>query len=112
MILLLIFGCHMTIDFVVHQAVHCSDVGTDTCENEEEYWDKSCLPCDQPYDWNREYNWFEQTLEEGETIREFDIDLIENIRMVTEDEQSELDLYYIPSHGGNPKTVENYFVRF
>lgn len=106
MILLFAMGCHMTIDFVVHQAIHCSNVGTETCEGEEEYWDKSCLPCEEPYDWNREYNWFAQTLEEGETLREFDVELIENIRLLTKDEQSELDLFYIPSHGENPKTVD------
>ncbi len=100
-------GC-VNLDGFVHNARHCSIVGTDTCENmPENYdpeWDAICTPCETPYDLQKDYDWMEGTLTDGQTIRPVDENLVTLERLETTDGDGELDLVHIGSHGENDAT--------
>ena len=66
--LLLSSSC-LTLDGFVFGGIHCSDVGPDTCNANDPVWDQVCLTCEQPYDWQKRYEWLPGTLDFGETIR-------------------------------------------
>ena len=97
-------GC-LDLDSFAHNPRHCSKVGPDTCENKEEYWDKICVPCDAPYDFGQDYNWFDETFKAGESIRALPNSSVENFKIKTSDGEGELDAYFITGHGDNPKTA-------
>ena len=98
--LLLLLGC-LSLDVLVHNPVHCSTISTATCEDKPQ-WDKVCTPCETDYDWAIEYDWMENTLTEGQTVRAIDASTVTNIRVPTEDGLGELDTYFIPAHGEHP----------
>ena len=70
----LVSGC-LTVDSLLpfHKAVHCSEVSEETCENQEEYWDKVCIPCEEDYSWDAEFSWRDMTIAEYEGITVSDI---------------------------------------
>ncbi|MCP4805433.1 MAG: alpha/beta fold hydrolase [Proteobacteria bacterium] len=93
----------MTLDTLVHNPRHCTVVGESTCQDVESSWDKVCLPCSEEYDWQREYEWMDQTLAEGESIRPV-ADWSDHV-LVTSDGIGELDIVVLESHGENPATA-------
>ncbi|MCO4745362.1 MAG: alpha/beta hydrolase [Proteobacteria bacterium] len=97
LLLPLLTSC-VTLDFVVHNPVHCSTVDEVTCSPENDVWDDVCLTCEEPYDWTRDYPWMPQTLDDGERIRAVATE-VETFRIPTDDGEGELDAYFIPSHG-------------
>ena len=74
-------------------------LGASTCEETENAWDKVCKACDEPYDFTKDYPWFEQTLEAGQTVRPIDPAHITPVSVATEDGEGTLDAYFIASHG-------------
>ena len=118
-------ACSFNIDAMIFNGVHCSAVGPEFCEDEEDYWDRVCKTCDEDYDWTIDYDWFEGSLADGQTIRAIEPDTIENVRLETTDGLGELDTYFIPAHGeradladtlilhthGNFRSIEHYQVR-
>jgi len=100
----------LDLDGFVHNPRHCSKVGLDSCEEKEEYWDKICVPCDEPYDFGQDYNWFDETFIAGETIRALPNSDVQNFKIKTKDGEGELDAYFIKGHGDNPKTVNTTLV--
>ncbi|MEN0065903.1 MAG: alpha/beta hydrolase [Myxococcota bacterium] len=101
MIALWWFGC-FNLDSLIYNPIHCSDVNEDTCEGIEEPFDRACLSCDEPYDWQRDYDWIPGTLEEGQTVRPIDPSLITPVPIATDDGEATLDAYFIASHGEDP----------
>ncbi len=95
--ILVLISC-LSLDPLVHNPVHCSTISTATCE-EKPYWDQICTPCETDYDWAVAYDWMENTLEPGQTVRAIDATTVTNVRVPTEDGAGELDVYYIPAHG-------------
>jgi len=95
--LFLLTGC-LSLDTLVHNPVHCSTVSTATCEDKPE-WDQICTPCEDDYDWAIEYDWMENTLEDGQTVRAIDAATVTNVRVPTTDGLGELDTYFVPAHG-------------
>ena len=91
-------GC-FDLDNFVHNPRHCSVVGPDTCDEDKNIWDRVCVPCDEPYDWEKEYPWYEGSLSENESIRPIPKDSVIQHQVNTEDGEGELDLYFIPAHG-------------
>ena len=92
-------GC-LTLDGMLpfHNNIPCSEVNDETCNNDE-YWDRVCLPCEDPYDWDREYEWREETLTGGATIRGIDPALVTDAPFDSEDGDAVLDAYFIAAHG-------------
>ncbi len=97
--ILLLSGC-LTLDTMVHSPVHCSRVTSETCEKDE--WDRVCDTCEDPYDWQRDYEWMPETLADGETVRPIPEEAITRAPLATDDGEGELDLYIIEGHGENP----------
>jgi pimeloyl-ACP methyl ester carboxylesterase len=88
------------LDSFVFSGVPCSTVSEATCEDQSNDWDKVCLSCDEAYDWAKEFEWMDGTLEEGASIRSPDPSAVVREMVPTADGEGELDLYFIPSHGG------------
>ena len=103
-------GCSFNVDSMIWNGRHCSIVGPDTCDVEE-VWDQVCATCDDAYDWDTEYEWFDETLTDGQTVRAIDPDSVENYRLQTTDGLGELDLYFIPSHGEDSALADTLFVQ-
>ena len=104
LVLPLLPGC-LDLDGFVYGAVHCSTVGPDTCEDSrfDNDWDRACVPCEEPYDWTRDYDWIEGTLDEGTPdVRPIETD-VEQLWIVPDDNLAALDTYVIPSHGEVPE---------
>jgi pimeloyl-ACP methyl ester carboxylesterase len=88
------------LDFLIHNGRHCSIVEEETCADGD-YWDLICTSCEDEYDWNREFEWMESTVSNGETIRGIDPTTITSLDFETEDGAGTLDAYFIPAHGEN-----------
>jgi len=99
--LVLLSGC-VSLDTFVHNPVHCSSVGPETCEDKDSDWDRVCTPCEEDYAWDVEYPWMPRTLEDGQTVRPIDAATVTNALLPTEDGEGELDVYFVPAHGENP----------
>ena len=97
---LMTVGCGANLDFMIHNGKHCSIIDEVLC-NEEPYWDKLCVTCEEEYPWDQEYEWMEATISNGESIRAIDINTIVDLDFETEDGVSTLDAYFIPAHGEN-----------
>ncbi|MEC9071070.1 MAG: hypothetical protein VX938_01770, partial [Myxococcota bacterium] len=93
-------GC-VDLDGFVHNPVHCSVVGPATCEEKGEIWDQVCLPCDEAYDFGREYPWMAGTLEGGQTLAPLDNGVVERHAIETTDGEGTLDAYFIPALDGS-----------
>jgi len=87
------------LDGLIFNGVPCSTVSAATCEDESVYWDKVCLSCEEEYDWSKEFEWMDGTLDVGEVIRSPDPLTITREMVPTADGEGELDMYFIPSHG-------------
>jgi hypothetical protein len=96
-------GC-ATLDGFVFNPVHCSTVGPETCEADNA-WDGICAPCEEPYDWARDYPWMEGTLGPGESVRPVDEARIEPLTFPTDDGEAELDAYFLSAHGDDPEAA-------
>ena len=92
-------GC-LDLDSFIHNPVHCSRVGSDTCEDSgDPPMDQICVPCDEEYDWIRDYEWLDGTLDEQTpAVRPVET-LVERSELTSEDGEATLDLYFLPSHG-------------
>jgi alpha-beta hydrolase superfamily lysophospholipase len=97
-------GC-LNLDGFVHNPVHCSTVGPETCETDN-VWDAVCVPCEQPYAWDLDYPWFEGQLEPGQSIRAIDVLSVVQATLETNDGLGQLDTYFVPSHRGDPALAE------
>lgn len=102
--ILLLSAC-LTLDTMVHNPRHCSVVDTWTCEDVDSPWDQVCLPCEDEYDWSRDYDWFPETLAEGESIRPVAAELVHDHELPTSDGLGSLDIVVLDSHGDNPATA-------
>ncbi len=93
-------GC-ITLDGFVHNNVHCSTVGEQTCEDTQldPDWDGICLSCDEPYDWEKDYAWIGDTVASGETVRPVLEGEFTRVLLETDDGLGELDTYWFYSHG-------------
>lgn len=93
----------LDLDGFVYNGVHCSNVSEETCEGTPyKQWDKVCLSCDEPYDWEQDYDWWADTpaFPDGAAHpRPIDPATVVNRRLETEDGEATLDVYYIPAHG-------------
>ena len=96
-------GC-VTLDGFLFNGVPCGDVGPSTCEDKS-YWDQVCTTCDADYAWDRDYEWFDETLEAGESIRAIDPSRIIDADL-TRPDGTVLDAYVIPAHGDQPENAE------
>ena len=100
----------MDLDGFVYNARHCSVLTESDCTEVPEGWDVDwdllCVPCEEPYDWSKDYNWVDGMLADGEDIRPVDNATVVNDRIETEDGLGELDIYYIPSHGEDPTKAD------
>lgn len=95
-----------TLDAFVYNPRHCSTVGPSTCEDAESEWNKVCTPCDEDYDWGKNYTWIEGTLKPGQTVRAIDAATVKRISHKTKDGKATLDVYIIPSHGQVPALAQ------
>lgn len=100
-LLLLLGGC-VTFDWAIFNGVPCGEVGPATCEDKDNDWDRICIPCDQDYPWDRDYDWIEGTVEPGQTVRPIDPDTVQRTLLPTDDGAGDLDVYLIPAHGDDP----------
>ena len=66
-----LLGCHVDLDFMIHNGRHCSVVDEALCTEGDE-WDLICTSCEEEYSWDKEFNWMEQTLEVGQSVRGID----------------------------------------
>jgi len=98
MIAALWLGC-LDLDALNYNPVHCSADTADTCEDVEEPFDRVCVPCDEPYDWQRDHPWMPGTLEEGQTVRGIAEDRVTRVPIETLDGEATLDAYFLASHG-------------
>ncbi len=105
--LLMLAGC-ADLDFFVHNPVHCSAVSEDTCDQAE--FDAVCVPCDEEYDWQRDYAWLPGTLDEGDAVRPVDPTRVERRTVPTWDDGGALDVYVIEPHGDDPALARTTFV--
>ncbi len=103
LVLAVLPGC-VTLDGFLFNGVPCADVGPSTCEDRS-YWDQACTPCEEAYAWDREYDWFEATLDEGESIRAIDPEAVIDVDL-TRPDGTVLDAYVIPAHGDDPEAAE------
>jgi dienelactone hydrolase len=94
-------GC-LTLDSFIYNGIHCTRVSEETCTAYESPFDNVCVPCDEPYDWARDYDWFDVTLEEGQTIRPIDVTTVQQQTLATADGLGQLDTYFVPAHGDDP----------
>jgi len=95
-------GC-LDLDGFVYNPVHCSTVGPDTCEDSgRPTWDQACVPCEEEYDWARDYDWIAGTLDDGTPDVRPVATAVERSTITTEDGEAELDVYVLPSHGEDP----------
>ena len=103
----LLGGC-LNLDGFVFNPIHCSTVGPSTCEDSgSPVWDQACVPCDEPYDWAREYDWIEGTLDvETPSVRPIDPSTVVQLVIATDDGEAQLDAYYLPSHGEDPALAD------
>ncbi|MEC7987549.1 MAG: alpha/beta fold hydrolase [Myxococcota bacterium] len=105
-------SCGASIDPLLFSGVvHCEDLETnyDAVCVDQSYWDRVCTGCDEEYPWGRDYEWMPNTLDETVTsVRP--ITVYEQHKLTTSDGEGELDLYYIPSHGENPKVANTLMV--
>ena len=85
-----------------HNNIPCSEVNDETC-NTDEYWDRVCLTCEDPYDWDRAYEWREKTIKDGATIRGIDPNLVSDVPFESNDGEAVLDAYFISAHGDVPE---------
>lgn len=99
----LLAGC-LTIDGFLFNPVHCSEVDASTCADKG-YWDAVCLSCEEPYDWQRDYEWMEGTLAEDQDIRPIPDGAVSRHVVVSGDGQAELDVYVFSGHGEEPRTA-------
>lgn len=102
-LLTLTMGC-INLDGLAHNAVHCSSVGPETCEDKP-YWDKVCAPCDQAYDFERSFDWMPGTLTPNQVVRPIPNASIVEVKVPTTDGLGTLDAYFIPAHGENAALV-------
>lgn len=102
--ILLLTGC-MTLDTLVHNPRHCSTVGASTCQDVADPWNKVCLPCEDEYDWERDHDWMDGTLDEGDAIRPVPPERVHDYVLETTDGVGELDVVVLDSHGENPATA-------
>jgi pimeloyl-ACP methyl ester carboxylesterase len=105
--LLVLAGC-ADLDANVHNRRHCTVVDENTC-NDKEYWDRLCTACDDSYDFNRNYDWHDKTLLDGESVRDIKT-ILREAQLPTEDGKGTLFAYFIPSHGENPALVDTTIV--
>jgi len=103
--LLVALGC-VNLDSLIYNPVHCTTVGEDTCEGIEEPFDRICTTCDQPYDWQRDYDWIPGTLEDGQTVRPVAEGLVTQVPISTDDGKATLDAYFLASHGEDPDLAD------
>jgi len=101
----LLGGC-LNLDSFVYNGIPCSQVSAATCEDLDSVWDQVCATCDEPYDWGREYPWEPGTLAEGETVTPIDPAIVQQQSIATDDGLGTLDLYVIPSVGGDPDLAD------
>jgi pimeloyl-ACP methyl ester carboxylesterase len=101
MLLAWFVGC-ANLDAFVFNGVHCSTVGPDTCEAIDSPWDAICVPCEQDYDWGRDYPWFPETLAAGESVRPIDPALVRRVPIPTTDGLGTLDAYFVAAHADDP----------
>ena len=112
MIWMFYLSCGANIDaLLIANAVHCTKVENDyesTCV-QQSYWDQVCTTCEADYPWDKEYEWMPNTLDETvSSVRA--ITTYERHTLQTLDGEGELDMYYIPSHGENPKLADTLVV--
>jgi len=97
---LLTVGC-VNLDGFVHNPVHCSTVGESTCEAKDDVWDQVCLPCETPYNFSDTYeftdDWYARDIPSGS---------VTNHKLKTADDEGEIDLYWIASHGENTSLAQ------
>ena len=106
MIAWFLVGClGANLDFLIHNGHHCSIVDEELCTSGN-YWDRVCTTCDEEYEWDKEFEWMESTISNGETIRGIDITTLTDLDFETEDGAGTLDAYFIPSHGENPALAQ------
>lgn len=113
------------LDANIHNRRHCSVVTEATC-NDDLYWDRLCTACGDDYDFNRDYEWMDGTLEPEQILREFNLSTIVAEELATEVGDGTLFVYFIPSHGenaalsdttivynnGNFASIEHYIPRY
>ena len=87
-----------------HGNIPCGEVDETTCDKED-IWDAVCLTCEQEYDWTKEYDWREKTLDTLEGIRPVDTEVVA-AGWTTEDGTYDLDAYLIPAHGDEPELAD------
>lgn len=102
--MILLLGC-MNVDSFVHNPVHCSTVGADTCPSAWHPLDDVCVPCDEEYDWGFDHPWLDGTFEEGAEPRDIDASTVLRDTIRTEDDLADLDLYFVPAWTGSTTTV-------
>jgi len=98
-------GCGANLDFMIHNGKHCSLIDDFLC-TEKDYWDQLCTPCEEELPWDKEYEWMESTISNGETIRGIDPATVIDLDFDTEDGAGTLDAYFIPAHGENAELAE------
>jgi len=90
----------LDLDGFVHNPVHCSTVGQETCEdNSDAPFDQICVPCDQEYDWIRDYPWLDGTLDDGTPFVRAVGTQVQRSTLSSDDGEAALDVYFLPSHG-------------
>lgn len=93
-----------------HSNIHCSEVSADSehC-TKDDYWDRVCTPCDEEYDWERNYQWAENdrayTVANAE-IRPIDNSVVMDVDFSSTDGEATLDAYFISAHGEIPDLAE------
>ena len=93
-----LISCHAHLDFMFFNPVHCSTIPEGACVNEGDYWDEICVSCEEPYNWEEEFDWMDETLSDTiPSISSISQDVVEHISMQTLDQKGELDSYYIPA---------------
>lgn len=99
--ILLLTAC-LNLDPLVHSGKHCSTTGPDepSCTDANNVWDAACLSCEDPYAWDVDYPWTDETLEGG-TVRAIDPETVTNHRLETTDGLGTLDAWVVPGHGEN-----------
>jgi uncharacterized protein len=94
-------GC-ATLDSLLYNPIHCTAVTEETCSGPEEPFDRVCVPCEEPYDWGKDYPWPEGTLAAGQSVRPVPAEAVQALSIPTEDGEGTLDAYFLSSHGEDP----------
>jgi pimeloyl-ACP methyl ester carboxylesterase len=104
--LLLLTSC-VTLDFLSFNPVHCTNVTESTC-SDGEVFDRVCLTCDEPYQWDVDYPFeaFFPGMLGNTTIRPIDAATVQPFRIETDDGEGTLDAYFIPAHGDVPSLAQ------